>query len=254
MEGYTLEGKTALVTGVEHAVARATAVTLAEAGADVAVLAGHASKLAQAEAATAAVHQHQRQSLAYAVDVRDATAVQSTIDAVAHAWGHLDILVNGLDLPFAAPFLDNTPEAWDTLFGHTLHGTLHCIRAAGRHMLAQQHGRIITYVSVLAERGVANCAAYSATQAALLQLTRSLAIEWGQQGVTLNAIGSGWMQDSPFLPQTDDALERLQRYIPNHRFGQPDDLVTLATYLASDMGGNVTGQVMYIEGGVMAHP
>lgn len=254
MEGYTLEGKTALVTGVEHAVARATAVTLAEAGADVAVLAGNAGERAQAETAAAAVQQHQRQSLGYAIDVRNAAAVQSTIDTIAHAWGHLDILVNGLDLPFATPFLDNTPDAWDTLFGHTLHGTMHCIRAAGRHMLAQHHGRIITFISVLAERGVANCAAYSATQAALLQLTRSLAIEWGQQGVTLNAIGSGWMQDSPFLPGTDDALERLQRYIPNHRFGQPNDLVTLATYLASDMGGNVTGQVMYIEGGIMAHP
>jgi NAD(P)-dependent dehydrogenase (short-subunit alcohol dehydrogenase family) len=254
MEGYTLAGKTALVTGVEHAVAHATAMTLAEAGADVAVLAGNAGARARAEAAAAAVQQHQRQSLAYAINVRDATVVQSTVDTVAHTWGHLDILINGLDLPFAAPFLDNTPEAWDTVFSHNLHGTMHCIQAAGRHMLAQQHGRIITYISILAERGVANCAAYSAAQAALLQLTRSLAIEWGTQGVTLNAIGSGWMQDSPFLPTTDDALERLQRYIPNHRFGQPDDLVTLATYLASDLGGNVTGQVMYIEGGVMAHP
>lgn len=254
MEGYTLEGKTALVTGVEHALPRATAVTLAEAGADVAVLASRTAHAAQADAVAAAVREYQRQSLAYAIDVTNVALVRSTIDAVAQAWGRLDILVNGLDLPFAAPFLDNTPEDWHALFAHTLNGTLHSIHAAGRHMLTQRHGRIISYITVLAERGVTNCAVYSATQAAILQLTRALAIEWGQYGVTLNAIGGGWMQDSLFLPRSDDELQRLQRYIPDHQLGQSDDLVTLATYLASDMGGNVTGQVMYIEGGVMAHP
>jgi NAD(P)-dependent dehydrogenase (short-subunit alcohol dehydrogenase family) len=92
------------------------------------------------------------------------------------------------------------------------------------------------------------------TQAALLQLTRSLAIEWGTRGVTVNAIGSGWMENSPLLPSDDAELQRLQRFIPNHRLGQPDDLAALTVYLASDMGGNITGQTMYIEGGLLSHP
>jgi len=91
-------------------------------------------------------------------------------------------------------------------------------------------------------------------QAALLQLTRSLAVEWGTCGITVNAVGSGWQQDSPLLPAADDEQQRLRRYIPDHRLGQPDDLAALTVYLASDFGGNITGQVMYIEGGVMSHP
>jgi NAD(P)-dependent dehydrogenase (short-subunit alcohol dehydrogenase family) len=256
VEGYTLDGKTALVTGVEHALPRATAAALAEAGAAVAVLTGHAGAAYQthAETAAATVQQYQRQSRAYAIEVASMTAVQTVVDTLVQEWEHLDILVNGLHVPFAAPFLEHTDSDWERLFGHMVYGTLHCIRAAGRHMVAQRQGRIITYTSMLAERGVAHCAAYSAVQAALLQLTRSLAVEWGACGVTVNAIGSGWMHDSPFLPDTDEALQRLLRYIPNHRLGQPDDLAALTVYLASDMGGNVTGQVMYIEGGVMSHP
>lgn len=256
MEGYELHGKTALVTGVEHPLARAAAKALAEAGADVAALASHtdAQYLRQAEAAAEAVRQFGQQSRALAIDVSSTSAVHRAMDDLVQEWGHLDILVNGLDAPFAGPFLDTTDRDWQRLFEHVMHGTVHCIRAAGQHMLRQRQGRILTYVSVLAERGVAHCAAYGAVQAALIQMSRSLAVEWGTHGITVNTIGSGWMQDSPLLPADDTERQRLIRYIPNHRLGQPDDLVALTVYLASDVGGNVTGQVMYIEGGVMSHP
>jgi NAD(P)-dependent dehydrogenase (short-subunit alcohol dehydrogenase family) len=256
MEGYTLEGKIALVTGVEHPVAQAAATALAEAGASVAVLAGQAGSAHQAESERVAevVRQQQRNARSYAIDVSQVEAIQSVIDDLVQHWGRLDILINGLDKPFAAPFLDITESQEEQILAHTLGGTLHMIRAAGRQMVTQQHGRIITYLSVLAERGVANCSLYSMTQTALLQLTRSLAIEWGTHGVTVNAIGSGWMENSPLLPSDDTERQRLQRFIPNHRLGQPDDLATLTVYLASDMGGNITGQTMYIEGGLLAHP
>jgi len=256
MEGYTLEGKIALVTGVEHPVAQAAATTLAEAGASVAVLAGQAGSEHQAESERVAevVRQQQRDARSYAIDVTQVEAIQSVIDDLVQHWGRLDILINGLDKPFAAPFLDITESQEAQLLTHTLGGTLHMVRAAGRQMVEQQHGRIITYLSVLAERGVANCSLYSMTQTALLQLTRSLAIEWGTRGVTVNAIGSGWMENSPLLPSDDAELQRLQRFIPNHRLGQPDDLAALTVYLASDMGGNITGQTMYIEGGLLSHP
>ena len=255
MEGYTLEGKIALVTGVEHPVAQAAATTLAEAGASVAVMAGQAGSEYQAEAEQVAevVRQQQRESRSYAIEVTEVEAIQGVIDDLVQHWGRIDILINGLDKPFAAPFLDITEPQEEQILAHTLGGTLHVIRAAGRQMVAQQHGRIITYLSVLAERGVANCSLYSMTQTALLQLTRSLAIEWGTRGVTVNAIGSGWMENSPLLPGDDAELQRLQRFIPNHRLGQPDDLAALTVYLASDMGGNITGQTMYIEGGLLSH-
>jgi NAD(P)-dependent dehydrogenase (short-subunit alcohol dehydrogenase family) len=256
VEGYTLTGKTALVTGVEHALPRATAAALAEAGAHVAVLTGHADAQARARAqeAAAAVQPYQRPSRAYTIEVTSLSAVRTAIDEVVQEWGKLDILVNGLDLPYARPFLESSTSEWQRLFEHLWYGTLHCVQAAGQHMVRRQHGRIITYVSPLAERGVAHCTAYSAVQAALLQLTRSLAVEWGPHGVTVNAIGTGWQADSPFLLATEDERQRLLRYIPDHRLGQPEDLAALTVYLGSDWGGNVTGQVMYIEGGVMSHP
>lgn len=256
MEGYTLEGKIALVTGVEHPIAQAAATTLAEAGASVAVMAGQAGSEPQAEVerVAAAVRQQQCDARSYAIDVTQVEAIQSVVDDLVQHWGQLDILVNGLDKPFAAPFLDITGPQEEQVLAHTLCGTLHVIRAVGRQMVAQQHGRIITYLSVLAERGVANCSLYSMTQTALLQLTRSLAIEWGSHGVTVNAIGSGWMENSVLLPSDDTELQRLQRFVPNHRLGQPDDLAALTVYLASDMGGNITGQTMYIEGGLLSHP
>jgi NAD(P)-dependent dehydrogenase (short-subunit alcohol dehydrogenase family) len=256
MEGYTLDGKTALVTGVEHCVAREAAGALAEAGADVAVLTGHAGSdyLARAAEAVDLIQQHQRQSRSFAIEVASMTAVRTAVDELVQEWGHLDILVNGLDAPFAGPFLESTDGNWHRLFEHILYGTLHCMRAVGRHMLRQRQGRILTYISILAERGVANCAAYGAAQAALIQVTRSLAVEWGRHGITVNALGRGWVQDSPFLPVDEADLQRLLRYIPDHRLGQPDDLAALTVYLASDLGGNVTGQVMYVEGGVMSHP
>ena len=256
MEGYSLEGKTALVTGVEHPLPQATAAILAEAGAAVAVCTGHggAEYARHAAAAAAVVQQYHRQGRTYAIEVSSPTAVKTMVDELVREWGHLDILVNGLDLPFARPFLDSTDREWQRLLEHVLYGTLHCVRAAGQHMLRQRQGRIITYVSILGERGMAHGAAYSTVQAALIQLTRSLAIEWGRGGVTVNAIGSGWAQGSALLPAADDDLQRLLRYIPNHRLAEPHDLTALTVYLASDFGGNITGQVMYIEGGVMSHP
>jgi NAD(P)-dependent dehydrogenase (short-subunit alcohol dehydrogenase family) len=202
MEGYTLDGKTALVTGVEQRLACEAAAALAEAGADVAVLTSHSGPeyLVQAEKVADTIRQRQRHCRPLAIEVASMAAVRMAVDDLVQEWGHLDILVNGLDAPCAGPFLESTEGDWQRIFEHTLYGTLHCVRAVGPHMLRQGQGRIVTYVSLLAERGVAHCAAYSAVQAALLQVTRSLAVEWGRRGITVNALGNGWMHNSPFLP------------------------------------------------------
>src|SRR4029453_5508752 len=133
VEGYTLDGKTALVTGVEHPVPRATAAALAEGGAHVAVMTGHGGPEAQAQAreATAAVQQYQRQSHAYVIEVASLNAVRTAIDEVVQEGGQLDILVNGLDMPYARPFLESSDSEWQRLLEHVLYGTLHCVRAAG---------------------------------------------------------------------------------------------------------------------------
>jgi NAD(P)-dependent dehydrogenase (short-subunit alcohol dehydrogenase family) len=116
-------------------------------------------------------------------------------------------------------------------------------------MLAQGTGRIINVVSLLAERGMTNGGAYCAAQAGVLNLTRALSLEWARTGITVNAIGAGWTEGMGLI--ADDALrQQLLRYVPHRRLAQPQEISAAAVYLASDAAGFVTGQVLWIDGGV----
>jgi len=122
------------------------------------------------------------------------------------------------------------------------------IRVAGRQMLVQKKGRIINIVSGLAERGMANGSAYCVSMGAVLQLTKTLALEWALAGITVNAIGTGWYTETGKA-----ADETLARYIPAKRYGKPEELGSLVVYLASDVTEFTTGQFMFVDGGLMAH-
>ena len=131
-----------------------------------------------------------------------------------------------------------------------LSGTFHACRAAGKEMLKQGRGRIINVASVLGERGIANAAAYCAAQAGVLNLTRALAQEWGPSGITVNAIAQGWMEHSAAIGNPDPAANQTVRFVPMKRAGAADEIAPLAVYLASDACGYITGQVMFVDGGL----
>jgi NAD(P)-dependent dehydrogenase (short-subunit alcohol dehydrogenase family) len=114
-------------------------------------------------------------------------------------------------------------------------------------------GRVINVVSVLGERGIANAAAYCAAHGGVLNLTRALAQEWAAQGITVNAIALGWMEDSLALGDADPGANKTVRYIPMKRAGRPDEAGPLAVYLASDASGYVTGQTFFVDGGLTVH-
>ena len=120
-------------------------------------------------------------------------------------------------------------------------------------MNSRSRGRIINVASVLGDRGLPNASAYCAAQAGILNLSRALAQEWAAQGITVNAIACGWMDDSPALGDPSPDANQTVRFIPMKRPGTGDDVAPLALYLASDASGYVTGQVLYVDGGLSVH-
>jgi NAD(P)-dependent dehydrogenase (short-subunit alcohol dehydrogenase family) len=142
--------------------------------------------------------------------------------------------------------------------GQNLGATFFVCRAAGKEMLKNEpanrsRGRIINVASVLGERGLANASAYCAAQGGILNLTRALAQEWAADGITVNAIAQGWMEDSLALGDMSPEANQTVRYIPMKRAGESDEVAPLAVYLASDASGYVTGQIMFVDGGLTVH-
>jgi NAD(P)-dependent dehydrogenase (short-subunit alcohol dehydrogenase family) len=253
-EAFSLAGKAALVIGASSPVGRAIAVALAEAGADVAVATTTRSQAEDVAANSCAneVWALNRRGFAAAIDAASEDDVRSLVDRIVSELGRLDVLVNAHDLPFAKPLTEVTPEEWRRVIEVNLTGVYLACRAASGPMLAQGSGRVINVVSLLAERGLINGSAYCAAQAGVMNLTRALGLEWARSGVTVNAIGAGWTEGSPFL-EDEEARRRLERYLPGKRLAKPAEAAGMAVYLASGAGEYVTGQVMWVEGGALSH-
>jgi len=253
-QALSLDQKTALVVGAITPLGRAIAVALAEAGAEV-VVATLLPTQRQQDAVNVCAREIQglqRKSVAQAIDTTNESDVNNLVQHVVSTFGHLDILVNAHDLPFAKPVSEVSLAEWRRVLDVHITGTYLACRAAAGPMRAQGKGRIINVVSLLSERGMANGSAYCAAQGGMLNLTRALATEWARSGVTVNALGVGWTEGSAFA--TDDELKKqLERYLPHKRLAQPQEVGGAAVYLASDATGFITGQVLWIEGGALSH-
>ena len=170
--------------------------------------------------------------------------------ATVEELGGLDIVVNAADLRIAGRFEQLSDLDWDRLVAVNLTWPVRLFRAAGRSMKAQGGGRLIQVVSMLGERGVPNTAAYGTTQAGLLQLIKTLSLEWARSSIRINGIGLGWLEGDPLLGDNPD---RLLRYLPTKRLGKPDEVGAIAVYLASDAADLMTGQTFWVDGAVMSH-
>jgi len=254
-DAFDLAGKKALVVGAGGPAGRAIALALGEAGADVTVSATstEGDEVLRAKAVQRELVKMGRQAATVAADVTLGTGVQVMVRQVAKEMGRIDILVNAADLFLGKSAEATTDLEWNRVMQVNLSGCFHACRAAGKEMLKQGGGRIINVVSVLGDRAVANAAAYCAAEGGIVNLTRALAIEWGPRGISVNAIAQGWMEGSPIIGNPDPAANQTVRFVPMKRAGRPDELGPLAVYLASDACGYISGQVMYVDGGLTTH-
>jgi NAD(P)-dependent dehydrogenase (short-subunit alcohol dehydrogenase family) len=241
-DGFSLSGKRALVVGAETRVGRAIAGALAEAGARLMLGAAPSMNRPEYEILTLP-----RGMESVAVP---AGSADDYVQAAITQLGGLDVVVNAADLKVAGPFEQMSDEAFDRLVSVNLTGPMRLFRAAGREMKARGGGRLIQVVSMLGERGVPNTAAYGATQGGLIQLIKTLSLEWARSGIRVNGIGLGWLEGDPMLGETPD---RLLRYLPTKRLGKPEEVGAIAVYLSSDAADLMTGQTFWVDGAVMSH-
>jgi NAD(P)-dependent dehydrogenase (short-subunit alcohol dehydrogenase family) len=251
LAAFDLSGKKALVTGASRGIGRALAEGLAAAGADVAVAARDAADLVPTVAAIEALG---RQAVAVAMDVRDVDAVRDETALAATKLGGLDILIANAGIEHVRPSLDVDEALWDTIVDTNLKGAFFSAQAAARIMAAGKGGAIVTLCSLTSEKGVPTAVPYGSAKAGLVGMTRALATEWAAKGIRVNGLGPGYFRTALTEVFYQDAAwaERMQAKIPLGRFGRLEDLVGATIFLASDAAAYVTGQVLYVDGGILA--
>lgn len=249
---FDLNGKGALVTGASRGIGRGVAVSLARAGARVALVGRDSGALAETLDAVKAAN---GQALTLQADVTNADSVEAAVAKACEAFGKLDVLVCNAGVQKLKPFLDMKPEDWRCLIATNLEGAIVTMQSAGRRMVAQKNGSIITMASIYSFVGAPGNSIYCMTKGGLLQLSRAVAVEWARYNVRVNAICPGWIETELTQPYMQDqkAVDAGLRQIPLRRFGKPDDIGPLAVYLASDEASFVTGQAYVIDGGQIAH-
>ena len=245
---WDLTGKKAIITSDSRGWTPYFAGALAEAGADVAIAGLESSDMAEA---AKAVESNGRNAVAIPTDLTNASSVRDMVASAVEELGGVDILVNNARAEFGKRFELVTEDEWDRYMAFTLKSVFLTCRAVGDHMLERGGGHIVNIGSGLSQRGLWNSVAACAAQGAIHQITSSLALEWGRQGIRVNGIGAGWV--TPQEPSEEDQKELLVRYLPSRRKGHPNDLATLLVYLSSDACDFVTGQTIFIDGGALAH-
>ena len=246
-DGWDLNGKVAIVTADRRGWTPYLASALAEAGADVAAAGSSGSDAAEAADAVAG---QGRRSLRVETDLTSRADVGAMVDRVVSELGQVDILVNNARIELGKPFLDTTEREWDAVMDLNVRAMFLCCQAAGAQMLAGGGGRIVNIGTGLAARGLWNSTAACASQGAVRQFTAALGLEWSRRNIRVNAIGAGWLATEPAEEPEQDGLAR---YIPSRRRGHPSDLCGLLVYMASDACDFMTGQMVFIDGGAMAH-
>jgi NAD(P)-dependent dehydrogenase (short-subunit alcohol dehydrogenase family) len=246
-----LNGKIAVVIGGTSGIGRAIAIGLAQAGADVVATSRRED---QVETIATDLERLGRRSLRITSDVCDRASLARLLDASVQEFGRVDILVNSAGRTKRSPTIDLPEEDWNEIIETNLTGTLRACQVFGRHMLDRGYGRIINIASISSFVSLNEVAAYSASKAGVASLTKSLAIEWSSRGVTVNAIAPGVFPtplNQQLLEGTARGLEFLTR-TPMKRFGRVEELAGAAIFLASDAATYVTGEVLVVDGGLLA--
>jgi len=248
---FDLTNRVAVVIGATSGIGKAIALGLADAGAAV-VPTGRRRDLVRE--AVAEVEARGRASLAVPTDVSDTQSINELAKAVIENFGTVDILVNAAGITVRRPTIEVSDAEWNQIIDTNLAAMLRACRAFGPHMIEKRYGRVINIGSLTSLVALQEVTAYGVSKAGVAALTKSLAVEWAPYGVCVNAILPGVFRtalNEGLLDGTDRGRELLMR-TPMRRFGQPEELVGAAIFLASESAGFVTGHLLAVDGGFLA--
>ena len=252
LDSFRLQGRVALVTGASRGFGEVIASALAEAGASVALLARGERVHEVARELSA---EHGGACRAYQCDVSDAAAVQETVAAVIADCGGLHIVVNNAGINIRGPIEELSLEQFRQVQDTNLTSMWLLCRAAAAYLKAQGYGRVVNIGSLLSVLGMAERTPYAVSKGGVLQLTRVLALEWAQAGITVNCIIPGVFATEMNRPLLDDPEINADvvAKVPMGRWGEPAEIAGLALYLASDAASYVTGAALTVDGGWSVH-
>jgi len=252
LEKFRLDGQVALVTGASHGMGEGIAVGFAEAGADVALAARSSDDL---ERVAGRIRALGRRALVVPTDVADLDATKAMVERTMETFGQIDVLANFAGVGFRKNILDCDLNDWNYVINIHLRSVYFVSQAVARIMIQQKHGNIINVASMNSYRGFQGLSLYGLAKTAVLQLTKTMAVEWADHNIRVNGIAPGWI-DTPMLSSMQQSRKDwVLEHTPQHRMGDEEDIAALALYLATPASGFVTGQTYICDGGFLAgHP
>jgi len=250
---FDLDGKISLVTGAGRGIGRAVALTLARAGADVALVARSQNQL---DAVAKEIQDLGRRAVVFPADLTQTQQLPGLTEKIVQNIGGIDILVNNAGINIPQDSVDVTEEAWDAIMNINLKGAFFMAQAVGKVMIAQgREGRIINVSSQTGSVALAKRAVYCASKAGLNLITKVLALDWAQYGILVNAVAPTFIEtelSKDFLADPEFRQYALAKNLLK-RFGKPDDVAGAVLYLASPIANMITGHVLMVDAGWTAH-
>ncbi len=247
MEKFMLTGRKAVVTGGARGIGQSVALAFAEMGADVALL-----DLNESTETAESIEKLGRRAFSYAVDVTDEPSVIRVFEKILRDMSSIDILFNGAGICIVSPAEEMSYDQWQRVIGVDLNATFLVAREAGRSMIRSGRGGSIINVASMSGHIVnqpQQHSGYNAAKAGVIQLTKSLAVEWAEYGIRVNAMSPGYIATPMTLPGYEELGREWFSAAPIKRLGHPEELQGLAVYLASDASSYVTGSDIVIDGG-----